>query len=37
MIPVSTTYQFNQEIEGFKETYGQSEDNEAMKGMSFMD
>lgn len=37
MVPVTTPYQFTQEIEGFKELYGQSEDNELIKGMSYMD
>lgn len=29
MVPVSTAYQFSQEIDGFKEKYGQIEDNVA--------
>ena len=37
MIPVTNPYQFNQEIDNFKEQYGQEEDNEALKNMSYMD
>lgn len=37
MIPVRTPYQFTQEIDNFKETYGQEEDNDALKAMSYMD
>lgn len=37
MVPVSTPYQFHQEIEGFKENYGQTEDNEAIKNMTYIE
>lgn len=37
MVPVSTPYQFHQEIEGFNEKYGQAEDNEAIKNMSYIE
>ena len=37
MIKVATPYQFQQEIEGFKERYGVAEDNEAIKNMSYME
>ena len=35
-MPVSTPYQFKQEIEGFKEIYG-GEDNEAIKNMTYIE
>jgi hypothetical protein len=37
MVPVATPYQFKQEIEGFKEKFGQAEDNEAIKNMTYIE
>eukprot|EP00347_Sterkiella_histriomuscorum_P023078 403336035 len=36
MVPVSTCYQFNQEIQKFTEIYNGEEDNEALKSMNYM-
>jgi hypothetical protein len=36
MVPVSP-YQFHQETQSFKEVYGQAEDNEAIKSMSYIE
>jgi hypothetical protein len=36
LVPVESNYQFKQEIEGFKDTFGVAEDNEAIKNMTYM-
>jgi len=36
MIPLSTAYQFRQEINGFKDKYEQVVDNEAIHSMNYM-
>jgi hypothetical protein len=36
LVPTYSNFLFRQEIEGFKDTYGVAEDNEAIKNMTYM-